>query len=477
MDYTPNSRRLSEISHLFLSDVRKKQTGGETRPHRSPPGNAAGQPTGQFKGDVSVDLTPEEFAQVMRPAAADAPVFKAVRAVVAHHLGEAMQERVVDLAMTLGRGNPVGVIYADDANVRVCRVDATIDGASEEAAGEAFDAQRLREVFVELDQDVCQWLLVLPDARSTETKTLLNRVAHWTLLTGTDHDGVVAAYRTLKGLCGENRPSVSVSVFGATDAADLAKTCQKLSGVCEQFLKINLAVGPAVPASPDAVESCLMEAAANESGDTHWPVLNALVEGAAAVEELPPAVVIVSPTPVAAPVAIASFSRTPMTTADAVPVMRMTPPAAAVIEADDAQSVIDLPDADASPAGILRAVVRGGSEWVESPVKAPGLPDAVVAVSRDRRLTLLAVASAGLADLRSIATAFRWMTENRALIAMAVPQLAVDAFAEPRLHLLVDHADSAADALQPLLAAGSVSVAAYRKLRWAGRMGLLLEAA
>src|SRR5687767_11839515 len=60
MDQQPPNRRLSEISHLFLSDVRDRQTDSAPRPVRKPPGS--------FNGDVSVDLTPEEFAQVFSDA-------------------------------------------------------------------------------------------------------------------------------------------------------------------------------------------------------------------------------------------------------------------------------------------------------------------------------------------------------------------------------------------------------------------------
>ena len=38
-------------------------------------------------------------------------------------------------------------------------------------------------------------------------------------------------------------------------------------------------------------------------------------------------------------------------------------------------------------------------------------------------------------------------------------------------------ADLSAEVLQPMLRAGHVNVTAYRKLRWSGRTGLLLEAA
>jgi hypothetical protein len=104
-------------------------------------------------------------------------------------------------------------------------------------------------------------------------------------------------------------------------------------------------------------------------------------------------------------------------------------------------------------------------------------PHASLAVSRERRLVLVGVARQGLSDLRAIGQAYRWLIENRPLISLAVPQFAIDAHQLPRLHLLVDHADVTADVLQPMLQSANVTVHAYRKLRWGGKTGLLLEAA
>src|SRR5690606_35074449 len=114
---------------------------------------------------------------------------------------------------------------------------------------------------------------------------------------------------------------------------------------------------------------------------------------------------------------------------------------------------------------------------IECPVRPPMCPSARLSVGRDRRLTLLAVAKQGLADLKLIGQAYRWLVENRALIGMAVPQLAIDGHSHPQLRLLVDHADRTADILQPMLQSSTVTVQTYRKLRWSGRSGLLLEAA
>jgi hypothetical protein len=127
---------------------------------------------------------------------------------------------------------------------------------------------------------------------------------------------------------------------------------------------------------------------------------------------------------------------------------------------------------------VLNAVINqmaGG--LIQCPIHPPACPQATIAVSRDHRLVLLAVARKGLGELRAIALAYRWMIENRPLLSMAMPQFAIDAHAHPALKLLVDRADAGAELLLPMAEHSSVTVQTYRKLRWAGKTGLLLEAA
>jgi hypothetical protein len=166
---------------------------------------------------------------------------------------------------------------------------------------------------------------------------------------------------------------------------------------------------------------------------------------------------------------------------------RMTVAAEVERNEDSIPTVIDIPcDAEAGSGGpigssaILSAILQSeSSQLVECPaaVRPPMCPEARLAVTRDRRLVLLAAARQGLSDLRAIGRAYNWLSENKALICLAVPQLAIDSSAHPCLRLLVDHADLSADVLQPLLQSTTVTVQAYRRLRWGGRIGLMLEAA
>jgi hypothetical protein len=146
--------------------------------------------------------------------------------------------------------------------------------------------------------------------------------------------------------------------------------------------------------------------------------------------------------------------------------------------AEDDCEIMDLTTGETTEAAVLQAVLKKpGMGLVECPIRPPMCPKAMLAVSRDHRLVVLAVARSGLTELRSIGQAYRWVIENRPLLSMALPQFSIDTHSMPRLRLLVDRADLSADILQPMLESGNVTVQSYRKLRWGGKTGLLLEAA
>ena len=479
MDHSQPNRRLSEISHLFLSDVRDKTPGGE-RPKRLPPGT----PPGAFRNDVSIDLTPEEFAKAFGGESSEAAKpeakFKPVRAVIAHHLGEIMSDRVRDLAAMLG--TRTGVIYADAANVRICCVDRSMHQSprTEEVEPdiEVLNTRKLEEIIVELDQDVTNWIIVLSDPRQNEAGALLRQIKHWTLLSGVDHDAVVAGYRTLKGLCESARPALSVAVFGATDEDELHKTYRKLASVCEQFLHMQIGLFGGTEPS-DAPHGCILTAQDQSDGEAaHWRVLGKLVQES----ETPAETAAPAETPVEEPKAFMTPVMAEIPAAKVAPIPSpvatpsVTPPAPLKL-AQTGDTIIDLGSADTTAPAILSAVVRGTGEWVESPIKAPACPEAIVAVSRDGRLVLLAAAKQGLNELRSINKAYAWLDENRQLVSMALPQMSINAGAKPQLHLLVDHADANDEALSPMLMTGNVQATTYRTLRWGDRTGLLLDAA
>ena len=146
--------------------------------------------------------------------------------------------------------------------------------------------------------------------------------------------------------------------------------------------------------------------------------------------------------------------------------------------ADSVSEVVDLTSADAGADEIVSAVLKqDGGAMLECPVRPPMCAESRLAVTRDRGVVLLAVAKRGLSELNSIGQAYRWLIENRSLIGMALPQLAIDAQQTPRLRLLVDESDAGAEVLRPMLSGSEVTVQSYRRVKWGGKAGLLLAAA
>src|SRR5688572_4696659 len=163
-------RPLSEISHLFLSSVRDKTTGGQPRPQRTPPPK-----------NVSMDLTPEEFAQVFGAGEDENPADVArgearvhqVTAVIAPHLNGHSRERITEYARHLASdGTRIGMIEVDGSEFRVACFDRFNSAGSPEAEqtqevsiAECFDPRQMTEVLEEMAWDVQRWLLVLPQPR------------------------------------------------------------------------------------------------------------------------------------------------------------------------------------------------------------------------------------------------------------------------------------------------------------------------
>lgn len=506
---------LSEISHLFLSTVREKHAvPGVARPVRIPPGGQ--RPVVQR--DVSMDLTPEEFAQAFgandaEDAAPEAVPVGPVTAVIAAHLNENQRERAWDYARHLaGAGERIGMIEIDAGELRLtCFEQGAATGPGIEEPAEAthyFEPRHLAEAVEELNADVDRWVVVVLNPRLPEARAILKAVGHWVLLTPCDPDGVVSGYRMLKGLAPLGRPRLGVAVLDADGPVDADRAFRKLAGVCEQFLSWPVEKGPAVRPNDDVVNHVVMSwrpthDKAMVAAGPHWQVVEAFLARAGDEQHNDAAEVspeefseIADESPVAAldeqpedaidePAMRQPIERPHAAPAPAMRVApveleqplnpKLMPPAPAHAGADE---VIEIPGTEATAAAVLEAVLRShGRDLVECPVPLPMCEGAKLAVGRDRRLTLVAVTGKGLTNLRGVGYAYRWLIENRALVAMAVPQLAIDAHAMPRLRLMVDHADTSADVLSTIVQNPAVEVNAYRTLRWGTRTGLLLEAA
>ena len=550
-DQDPNldpKKTLSEISHLFLSSIRDKQTNGAPRPQRKAPGPvkpgaeapeaAAPQPAEPAKPqaprtDLSIDLTPEEFAQVYggggggsEPADAEATVpaprkVAPVSALITSHLNGKQFDRVKEYARHLaGQFGRVGLIELDASEFRLMCFDAgatpgdLADAAAANAQQvECYDARQIAEAVEELSCDVERWLVLLTTPRVPEARALLRQVDHWVILATADHDGVVSAYRSLKGLAEPGHPPrVSLALLDDPAEPEAVSVYSKLSGVCQQFLGLRLDAESPVRRSFRVAEHLVLlcrptRDKAQMANPPQWGIVaeflaaskaaaaaakpvaqeqavetlemsndqSVTVEEAMQVVEQQlaaprPAASAGSPAPATAPAAAAT--PTPLV---ASPV---SPPAPGSDPSSAYEEVVELAQGGATAEAILSAVLRqNNGSFVECPVRAPMCGEVRLAVGRDRGIVLFAVAREGLGELRSIGQALRWASENRALLGMAMPQFAIDTNQSPRLRLLVDQSDLSADLLQPVLQSEHVTVQSYRKLRWGGRTGLLLDAA
>ena len=512
-DQPPQKKRsLTEISHLFLSSLRDRQGEGSQRPQRTPP-----------PSDQSIDLTPEEFARVYGGGgeAPPTPERKAVpiSAMIGAHLNGKQFDRVKEYARHLAdRVGRIGLIEVDASELRLIVFEASEQsgpGEIDPQSAECVEPRLMIEALEELNWDVEHWLLLFPNPRTMEAKSLLREIDHWVLLSTCDHDGVVSSYRMLKGLADSHRPLLTLSLLDAADEGEVTRVFQKLSGVCQQFLDWPLDFESAVQPCPQIAEHLVLfyrpnrDKAQMATGSQWTAISDFIAAGKAAedsavraqlssaeaepiavkgatetVQEIPmnapthpptfvPDMVIpanprIDPAPQPSPPPLAASHSPNLKSAAA-------PPQAALEAIDD---VIDLPGGDMSGQSILGAVLRKTTgDLIECPLRPPMCLEARLAVGRDRSIVLLAVANQGLHELQFIGQAYRWLKENRELIAMALPQFAIDSNQTPGLRLLVDRADLTADVLQPLLQSQHITVQAYRKLRWGEKRGVFLEAA
>jgi hypothetical protein len=511
-DQPPQKKRnLTEISHLFLSSLRDRQGEGSPRPQRTPP-----PPSGQ-----SIDLTPEEFARVYGPGGSNppAPERKPVpmSAIIGAHLNGKQFDRVKEYARHLAdRIGRIGLIEVDASELRLMCFEPseqTGPGDGDPQSPECVEPRLMSEALEELNWDVEHWLLLLPNPRTPEAKSLLREIDHWVLLSTCDHDGVVSSYRMLKGLTENHRPLLTLSLLDATDEGEVTRVFQKLSSVCQQFLDWPLDFESAVRPCPRITEHLVLFYRPNRdkaqmATGSQWTAITDFVATGKAVQDAAaraqvaeahvepaaqhdPETVHEAPaqeapmqTPVAQKgtlVAEVVISQEPAAhTPSPIAVSRSPDPAPAPVfsQSDVMDDVIDLPGGDMSGQSILAAVLRKNSgDFIECPLRPPMCLEARLAVGRNRAIVLLAMANQGLHELQFIGQAYRWLKENRELIAMALPQFAIDANQTPGLRLLVDRADLTADVLQPMLQSEHITVQAYRKLRWGEKRGVFLEAA
>src|SRR5687768_5994174 len=329
-DQAKQNRGLSEISHLFLSSVRERQTQGMPRPVRKPPGAAAdGAREGAREGAEapvaaassmssmpSIDLTPEEFREVyadpadaMEHEAAGAPP---ARVMICAHLGARQFDAVRRYARSVSAtGRRVGLVWVDVGEFRLSTFERCEGRPVRESATETtcFDARTMRDAINELNCDLDLWLIGCANPRLPEARALLAVAKRWLLLTACDHDSIVAAYRSLKGAAELSATAkLSLAAVDARSAIQADEVYRKLAGVCSQFINRTIEGHESVAACPQASEFEVLNCKATgdksqmASAGAHWPAVNELLDAAREEELVADAThVVADPTQEAAP--------------------------------------------------------------------------------------------------------------------------------------------------------------------------------
>jgi len=124
----------------------------------------------------SVDLTPEEYAQVSGQTEhadrteSEAPI-PPVTAVIAQHLNGRAPERVRDYARHLAaNGERIGLLEVEAGELRLMCFERSIEPNTADPrpapVSDHFDDRAITEALEEMSWDVDRWLLVLPNLRS-----------------------------------------------------------------------------------------------------------------------------------------------------------------------------------------------------------------------------------------------------------------------------------------------------------------------
>jgi hypothetical protein len=463
-DTNKPNRPLSEISHLFLSNIRKRQTAGASMPRRTPP-----PPLRPSRSD---ELSEEEMALVGAPAApSDGIQLPPVSAVIAGHLNGKATEQTRRLARHLAAaGQRVGLMELDGSELRLLRYQRT-DNLSLDYEAEPVtctDSRSAVDALVELSCELDCWLLRVVNPRVPEARTLLRQADRWLVLSTCDHDGLVGAYRSLKGLADLGRPRLALGLVDAREPAQARQATAKLDSVCRQFLGLQIEWDQQIHDAAEVEEHQVVRCAGPQDG-TEIPglysalrdVLSKARAHAAAAQtassqefELPA----VPPMPMELPPEAAPPSPQGAVCEAPVQVAREAAAGAAMPQ------VIELGDSQDPTACLLDSVVRlSEGQMVLCPLRLPTALPCRLVVGRDRGLLLLVVAQRGLAELGQAAAALNWLCENQRLVAMALPQLAMDANVLPRLRLLMDQSDLGQLSLQPLLQNGRISVQSFQR--------------
>lgn len=217
------------------------------------------------------------------------------------------------------------------------------------------------------------------------------------LLSGCHQDGAIAAYRLLKGLVDVGKPAISVTAVDVRELAEAESLYRRLSSVCEQFLNLTLQpeppLGDAFHIAECPILCCRLDQdKAQLASAGHWQLIAELIAGsqqAASAEPAPaaPAPVPQQEAPMPEPMRIAPVAAPAAVSSPAPHVQSASSSSAAQSD------VIDLPDNDGDDAILSALLQHASGELIECPIRPPMASSARLAITRDRRLVLMALGS------------------------------------------------------------------------------------
>ncbi|MEL7239479.1 MAG: hypothetical protein AAGK78_11515, partial [Planctomycetota bacterium] len=218
MDADSTRQSLSQISHLFLSDVRTAAGEGRTPPTRRAPGQHVEEPHEEHIDDLAeelavdeaqtghgdsfqqlgdtmdhedqpIDLLPEEVAATTAPLDAfleadlDEDLPRPVNVVIGARLNGTFFRRACEYAAGLARADNgrVGLAIIVAGELRLVSVEESEVPAADAGSGELTnDLGRLRNVADAMDCEVSRWLIVLPDPTLPQARKMLAACRKWT---------------------------------------------------------------------------------------------------------------------------------------------------------------------------------------------------------------------------------------------------------------------------------------------------------
>lgn len=212
------SRSMADITRLFI-------TGARPAPVRTPPGGAREVPVPQISAQ-------EETQPAEKNSSITLNVF----------IGSWSQAVVA--AATLADKQPIGVVGICGGHARIARVGPSANEAAATVPSAAPVEMQLARLLFMAKKSVSGWMIVVHPKERKEIEQLVPVTDSWLVAGGTDNDGLIESYRTLKALfdssrAQESNPAITLA-FDTGDLVEAQRAFVRLSHVARSFLSQQL---------------------------------------------------------------------------------------------------------------------------------------------------------------------------------------------------------------------------------------------